>query len=333
MSDVKALGEQIVKSVTALIERTFAKANARIDELRDQVIFWHAAQQRDGEEVMALSHALAGLPPAERGEKGDPGRDGAPGEKGDPGADGKDGTPGAPGKPGEKGDPGELGPPGSPGKDGGDGSPGREGSKGDPGEKGDPGRDGSPGLKGDSGRDGADGRDALEIVIQPSIEPTKSYQRGIFATHRGGLWRSMRKTDPLTNRGAEEAGWVVFVDGVESVKFTQTGDRNFDLVTRRSSGVVEKIEVRFDVPLYRQIFKAGDRYEKSDMVTYAGSVWMALRDEPAGPPDMAPADWRLVVKRGRDGKDGKDGARGEKGAKGETGRDLTMLGPDGSKLR
>jgi len=349
MADVRELGEAIVKSVTALVERAFAKAEARITEV-DQTLHDFVRELRGDLAALAARRPEPGEKglPGERGEKGDPGADGTPGEKGDPGepgVPGQDGSPGAPGTPGEKGDPGDVGSPGINGKDGLDGAPGLPGGKGDPGEKGDPGingKDGAPGAdgkpgingeKGDPGLNGADGRDALEITIQASIEPHKSYQRGTYATHRGGLWRSLRKTDPLSTKSAEEAGWAIVVDGVDSVKFLQTDDRNFDLITNRSSGAVEKLAVRFDVPLYRQVYKGGDRYEKSDMVTYAGSVWMALADDPNGPPDMVPTDWRLIVKRGRDGKDGKDGLRGEKGAPGDRGRDLTSLGPDGSRLR
>ena len=71
-----------------------------------------------------------------KGEKGDPGKDGPKGDKGDPG------------EKGEQGEPGETGPkgePGNDGKDGKDGEPGRDGKDGKDGEQGQPGKDGEPG--------------------------------------------------------------------------------------------------------------------------------------------------------------------------------------------
>lgn len=40
------------------------------------------------------------------------------------------------------------------------------------------------------GKDGVDGKDALQIEIQPSIDFEKSYPRGTFAVHKGGVIRS-----------------------------------------------------------------------------------------------------------------------------------------------
>ena len=84
-------------------------------------------------------------------------------------------------------------------------------------------------------------------------------------------------------------------------------------------------------PVYRDVFKVSEKYEASDMVTSGGSVWMALKDNPEGKPGDVGADWKLVVKRGRDGKDGKDGSEGPRGLPGAPGKDLTSLGMDGRR--
>ena len=78
---------------------------------------------------------------------------------------------------------------------------------------------------------------------------------------------------------------------------------------------------------------ARQAYEAGDMVVWGGSMWVATKDTTAKP-DMNTAEsraWKLCVKRGRDGKEGKPGPQGEKGADGRHGRDLTHLGPDGTK--
>lgn len=51
---------------------------------------------------------------------------------------------------------------------------------------------------------------------------------------------------------------------------------------------------------YRELHQIGKQYEMGDVVTYDGSMWVALRDT-AGAPGKS-ADWRLAVKRGQDGK-------------------------------
>lgn len=52
--------------------------------------------------------------------------------------------------------------------------------------------------------------------------------------------------------------------------------------------------------MYREVYLTGSSYEMGDVVTYDGSMWVALRDTSAAP-GKSP-DWRLAVKRGQDGK-------------------------------
>lgn len=56
----------------------------------------------------------------------------------------------------------------------------------------------------------------------------------------------------------------------------------------------------------RGVYRDDGEYRKSDGVTFGGSFWIAQKDAPEGKPGMS-SDWRLCVKRGRDGKDGRDG--------------------------
>lgn len=50
------------------------------------------------------------------------------------------------------------------------------------------------------------------------------------------------------------------------------------------------------------VFKPDDKYLKGDAVSYGGSLHIARKNAPAGVPG-ASDDWRLAVKRGRDGRD------------------------------
>ena len=80
----------------------------------------------------------------------------------------------------------------------------------------------------------------------------------------------------------------------------QEDGRTLALSLRTGDTVVTK-SVRFAVPIYGGVYKAG-HYSQGDSVTYGGSMWIAKCDT-----DLAPGggndDWRLAVKRGRDGKD------------------------------
>ncbi len=57
----------------------------------------------------------------------------------------------------------------------------------------------------------------------------------------------------------------------------------------------------------RGVFSAEKSYEKGDGTTYGGCYWIAQKDAPEGVPGGS-ADWRLAVKKGRDGKDLRDNA-------------------------
>ena len=49
-------------------------------------------------------------------------------------------------------------------------------------------RDGAP---------GADGRDALQLEVLPAVDEQKSYTRGTYAKHVGGLWRAFEQTSGM----------------------------------------------------------------------------------------------------------------------------------------
>ncbi|HIF5751672.1 TPA: phage gp6-like head-tail connector protein, partial [Klebsiella pneumoniae] len=111
-----------------------------------------------------------------------------------------------------------------------------------------------------------DGRDALQLEIQPFIDEGKSYTRGSYATHNGGLWRAYEKTHGMR-------GWECIVDGVSDVDISMNGQRNFIVTVNRASGASEKKS--FDIPtmVYRGVFKSGDEYLPGDTVTWGGSLW------------------------------------------------------------
>lgn len=173
---------------------------------------------------------------------------------------------------------------------------------------------------GNDGRDGRDGRDAVEIDILTSISAERSYPKGTFAKHDGGLWAARKRTEGMD-------GWECIVEGIKAIGIEQIDERSFSVSIEKTSG--EKQAAQFSMPnmAYKGIYKLGEKYRKGDTTTYSGSMWHCNEEGTREAPGDGKA-WTLSVKRGRDGK---DGARGEKGADGRAGKDLTNIGPNGEK--
>lgn len=83
----------------------------------------------------------------------------------------------------------------------------------------------------------------------------------------------------------------VVYDGEKTItlKFTQ-GER------------VKEFAFTMPVVIDRGVYRDGSEYKAGDGVTWGGSFWIAQKDTSAKPD--AGDDWRLSVKRGRDGKNG-----------------------------
>ncbi|HBT4716494.1 TPA: phage gp6-like head-tail connector protein, partial [Klebsiella quasipneumoniae subsp. quasipneumoniae] len=133
-----------------------------------------------------------------------------------------------------------------------------------------------------------DGRDALHLEIQPFIDEGKSYTRGSYATHNGGLWRAYEKTHGMR-------GWECIVDGVSDVDISMNGQRNFIVTVNRASGTSEKKS--FDIPtmVYRGVFKSGDEYLPGDTVTWGGSLWHCDEQTQDKPGETGSKGWTLAA--------------------------------------
>ncbi|WP_115447926.1 phage portal protein, partial [Escherichia coli] len=138
-----------------------------------------------------------------------------------------------------------------------------------------------------------DGRDATALEIIPAIDDQKSFPRGTYATHQGGLWRAYEKTHGMR-------GWECLVDGVADIDVSMTGERLFSVVVRQSSG--QRTEKTFSLPvmLYRGVFRAGETYHPGDTVTWGGSLWHCNSMTEDKPGEAHSSAWTLAAKRGRD---------------------------------
>jgi hypothetical protein len=91
--------------------------------------------------------------------------------------------------------------------------------------------------------------------------------------------------------------------GFDDIHVDYDGDRTFTIKFRR--GDREKSFGPFSLPtvLDRGVYEAGKSYEKGDGVSFAGSFFIAQKATNAKPETSR--DWRLAIKRGRDGRDSK----------------------------
>ena len=141
---------------------------------------------------------------------------------------------------------------------------------------------------------GIDGRDGLDIEILPSIDLEKSYPRGSYSTHNGGLWKAHAQTNGMR-------GWDCVVKGIPSFDIEQIDERNFQLSFTDTMGDVETSELSIPVMIYRGTYSPGT-YKNGDTVTWGGSLWHCDRETDTKPGQSE--DWTLCAKKGRDGKSG-----------------------------
>jgi hypothetical protein len=168
---------------------------------------------------------------------------------------------------------------------------GERGDKGEAGPEGPPGRDGRDGLPGVPGANGERGLDG------------KDGRNGIDG--QDGL-------------------------GFDDFDIAHDGERGFIFRLVREGREARAWRFQTAAQVYRGVHKDGEQYERGDTVTWGGSLYHC--NEPTtDKPGAGSAAWTLAVKRGQDGKDGKPGIKGDPGPEGRPGKDLTQMGPDGSK--
>lgn len=97
---------------------------------------------------------------------------------------------------------------------------------------------------------------------------------------------------------------AVQLDGLD---MTLAEDGRTVTVKMQAGETILEKSIKLATVIDRGVFKSGGQYEKGDAVSYGGCLWIAQRDAPEGVPGAAP-DWRLSVKKGRDGKDLRESA-------------------------
>jgi hypothetical protein len=275
----------------------------------------------------------------ERGEKGDRG------DIGERGADGEQGLLGEKGDDGERGERGEAGEQGERGLDGPKGDQGIQGEKGERGEagpQGEPGKDADPidvsevtrALLGmdevrtmlallvdegiakhfeqnpvRDGRDGKDGERGLQGERGEKGDPGADGigQAGAMIDRGGCLVVTTTKGDTINLGvvvGADGKDGTPGKDGADFTDCTIDYDGERSIIIRSKNGELTK---RMPIPIDRGYWAEGKSAEKGDIVTHAGSAWIALRDTKTAPSYAGKDDWRLLARKGKDGVDGRNG--------------------------
>ncbi|SPP31514.1 hypothetical protein ARAF_0643 [Arsenophonus endosymbiont of Aleurodicus floccissimus] len=109
------------------------------------------------------------------------------------------------------------------------------------------------------GKDGKNGKDALNIELLPSIDESRSYPRGTFATHRGDIWRSFQQTTGMH-------GWECVVNGhyTESEEFKDA--RTLSIRSEMSNGPITTSEYTIPTMIYGGIYSIEKEYQTGDVV-------------------------------------------------------------------
>lgn len=140
----------------------------------------------------------------------------------------------------------------------------------------------------------APGRDAAHLEILPSIDVQKSYARGAYATHNGGLWRSYETTNGMR-------GWECIVEGIKSVTLESHSSREHTVKVALTGGSGQEFPLLVPAVEFKGQYESGAAYEKGDLVMWSGSLWHCNEKGTLEVPNTGDK-WSLAAKRGRDGK-------------------------------
>lgn len=169
------------------------------------------------------------------------------------------------------------------------------------GEQGPPGERGERGERGEEGQAGRDGR-GIEFA---SVRDGRLVLRMTDGTeHDAG-----EVVGPAGERGADGAPGERGADGRDGEPGPPgpAGRDGTDGIATREEleALVEErfrdVQARTLADIYRGVFKTGSDYARGDVVTFDGSLWLALSATAARPGTNG--EWQLITKKGRDGRD------------------------------
>lgn len=162
-------------------------------------------------------------------------------------------------------------------------------------------RDGEHGKDGVDGKNGTDGKDARVEAPVP-FEFGKLHKFGTWVVHRGGVWVAARATDEEPS--AESSFWDCIVPGISMLDFGMKEDgRTLTVTSELANGLSTTKALRLPIPIVRGVYSETREFQEKDVVLYDSSWWEAQKDGKLDRPGTT-TDWRLHVRRGKDGKAG-----------------------------
>ena len=148
-----------------------------------------------------------------------------------------------------------------------------------------------------NGKDGENGKDGQSVSIEQVKEivenVTTKWQLEFERRAYDILEKAVDKFPKPVKGDKGEDGF-----GIDS--FQQIDARTVKAVYKRGDEVIEQT-FKFPAVIDKGVYVKGTHHEQGDGVTFGGSYWIAQKDTDKAPMDGD--DWRLAVKRGKDGKD------------------------------
>jgi hypothetical protein len=142
-------------------------------------------------------------------------------------------------------------------------------------------------------KDGEPGRDGLDVKEMFRAEGGR-----LVAVMSDGTTRDL---GVFVGKDGEPGKPGADAVGFDDLDVSYDGEKTITLKFTKGEHVKE-FSFAMPVVIDRGVYREGSEYKAGDAVTWGGSLWIAQK-ETAAKPD-AGDDWRLSVKRGRDGKDG-----------------------------
>ena len=163
-------------------------------------------------------------------------------------------------------------------------------------QKGDPGKDGSDGK---DGRDGVDGQSPSADAVADAV--ASRFERRFADLSISWERQARDMAEKAIDRMPVAKDGVDGKDGrsVEQPTFEYDGRRSFTIKTVIDGETVAET-FRLPVVMDAGFYAEGKDYEQGDAVTFGGSAWVAQCDTKTKP-DIGNPEWRLMVKKGRDG--------------------------------
>jgi hypothetical protein len=149
-------------------------------------------------------------------------------------------------------------------------------------------------------KDGEDGEDGKSVTI----DDVRDLHESLFAKWQLD-WerRAMEVNQRCLDRFEKPKNGKDGVDGLGFDDMTPVFDGRRTVTLRFARGEhVREYPIKFHTVLEAGVWVHGKEYEQGDGVTCGGNYWIALKDTSERPGD-GNSDWRLAVRKGRDGKD------------------------------